>query len=269
MQFRLISDTHNEFYRPETQYVIDRMHGDEERTLVIAGDFCTLKKASQSTETLTKLAKRFKHVVYVFGNHEFYHFKMKESHIERAKAQLNPEGLDNIHFLRRDSVVIDGIRFIGATMWTNMDRGHPVVQEMLKSKMNDFNFITYHNPDFNSYRKFRPQDWIAEHRKDFEFVRATVEASAEPCVVVTHHAPSTKSLDPRFDWDIYGNFGYHSDLSEFILDHPQIRYWCHGHIHKRSDYVIGETIVACNPYGYPDENPDDIDFIGNFFYTVY
>lgn len=268
MDFRLISDVHNEFQHPLTQYTLTRMLGDENRVLVIAGDFHTIKGGSRAAESLTTMAKRFKAVVYVPGNHEYYGFRLGDKDATRRYFdKMNPEGLDNIHFLNRDSVVIDGVRFVGATLWTNLDRGHPVVVETIRGKMNDFRYITYFDATYQHYRKFRPVDWLREHRKDLDYIRETVDASKETCVVVTHHAPHTNSLDPKFDWDIYGNFGYASDLSEFILDRPKISYWCHGHIHVRSDYMIGDTIIACNPYGYPDEH--DTDFIDNFYYSTY
>ena len=46
------------------------------------------------------------------------------------------------------------------------------------------------------------------------------------------------------------NGGYSSDLSQFILDNPQIKLWTHGHTHETFDYVIGETRIVCNPRGY-------------------
>jgi len=46
------------------------------------------------------------------------------------------------------------------------------------------------------------------------------------------------------------NGGFSSDLSEFIMDRPQIKYWQHGHHHNESDYMLGETRVVCNPRGY-------------------
>lgn len=267
MQFRLISDVHNEFYNPVAQYSITRMVGDENRVLVIAGDFGSLKGAGDYAATLTNMAKRFKAVVYVPGNHEYYKYKIKRESALREFQKMNPEGLDNIHFLIRDSVVIDGVRFVGATLWTDQNKGNPIVEWELKQKMNDFKLITYHDERTNTYRKLHPADWLREHRNDLGYIKQAVAESHEPVVVVTHHAPSSESLDPRFDWDYYGNFGYYSDLSEYIIDNPKIQYWCHGHIHKRSDYTLGDTIIACNPYGYPGE--DDVDFIDNFFYQVY
>ena len=70
------------------------------------------------------------------------------------------------------------------------------------------------------------------------------------CVVVTHHTPSFQSMHPMYANDGLMNGGYHSELSEYILDRPQIKLWTHGHTHNSFDYTIGDTRVVCNPRGY-------------------
>jgi len=74
--------------------------------------------------------------------------------------------------------------------------------------------------------------------------------STKKYVIVGHHAPSKQSIKPRYRSDNLINGAYSSDLSEFILDHPQIKLWTHGHTHDIFDYKIGETRVLCNPRGY-------------------
>ncbi|MNC18787.1 3',5'-cyclic adenosine monophosphate phosphodiesterase CpdA [compost metagenome] len=265
MEFRLISDVHNEFYHETTQYTLPYLGGDENRVLVIAGDFTMLKRAAKSASALTAMAKRFKAVVYVPGNHEYYGYRIDPVAARKKFQDMNPEGLTNIHFLIRDSVVIDGVRFVGATLWTNMDRQSPLVEFHLGQKMNDFKAITYYHQTRQSYQKYKPHHWIMEHKADLSYIAETVEASDEPCIVVTHHAPSYQSLDPAFAWDIDGNHGYHSDLDDFIHNHPQISHWLHGHIHHPSDYIIGCTNVICNPYGYAGE---DVAFLDRSYYDA-
>jgi Icc-related predicted phosphoesterase len=80
-------------------------------------------------------------------------------------------------------------------------------------------------------------------------------------VFVGHHTPSHQSIHDRYKKDQLMNGGYHSDLSEFILDHPQIKLWTHGHTHEPFDYMIGETRIVCNPRGYSgyDEHADSFE----------
>jgi hypothetical protein len=82
-------------------------------------------------------------------------------------------------------------------------------------------------------------------------IKETVEADPTArYVVVGHHAPSRISTKPRYQKDVVVNGGYSSSLDDFILDHPQIRLWTHGHTHDTFDYMIGSTRIVCNPRGY-------------------
>jgi hypothetical protein len=69
-------------------------------------------------------------------------------------------------------------------------------------------------------------------------------------IVVGHHSPSRQSTHPRYQTEFLMNGCYSSDLEAFILDHPEIRLWTHGHTHEDFDYMIGTTRVVCNPRGY-------------------
>ena len=69
-------------------------------------------------------------------------------------------------------------------------------------------------------------------------------------VVCGHHSPSKLSTHPRYADDEIMNGGYSSNMNDYILDHPQIRLWTHGHTHHVFDYMIGSTRIVCNPRGY-------------------
>jgi hypothetical protein len=84
-----------------------------------------------------------------------------------------------------------------------------------------------------------------------QFIEHTIkDMNNEKFVIVGHHAPSKLSTKPQYEKDVILNGAYSSDLSEFMLDHPQIKLWTHGHTHHEFEYVIGETKVICNPRGY-------------------
>jgi hypothetical protein len=99
---------------------------------------------------------------------------------------------------------------------------------------------------------FSPEDAVVEHRKSLEYIKLVCENTPpwKSVVVVGHHTPSHSSCHPRYKDDQVMNGGYHSDLSEFILDRPVIKLWTHGHTHELFDYMIGSTRVVCNPRGY-------------------
>ena len=92
---------------------------------------------------------------------------------------------------------------------------------------------------------------MPEHKAMIEYIRTVIEGKFdEKFVVVGHHAPSRQSTHPRYQHDALMNGAYSSSLDEFILDHPQIKLWTHGHTHEDFDYMIGTTRVFCNPRGY-------------------
>lgn len=268
MQFRLISDVHNEFFNESNQYELPVIPGESEMILIIAGDFTMLKKARQASGVITDYASRFKHVLYVPGNHEYYGGRIDDRKNHEQFLEMNPLKLDNVHFMRRKSIAIEGIRFIGATLWTDMNNRCPITEWDLQMKMNDFKAITYFDQLRNNYGKYKVRNWLNEHTKDFLFIRQELEeAQEEQIVVISHHAPSTLSKDDRYLEDRYGVYGYCNNLEDFILSHPKIKYWCHGHVHQKQDYFIGGTNVVCNPHGYII-NGEETGFYDKEVYTI-
>ena len=166
-----------------------------------------------------------------------------------------------MHLLDQETKVIDDITFIGGTLWTDMNKEDGITLYHMKDMMNDFRCITngaretyYRNSAGNSYvrtAKFTPDDAVEDHKKMLEYIKIMTEGkNDQKFVVVGHHAPSKLSTHPRYVKEEIMNGGYSSDLSEFILNHPQIKLWTHGHTHEEFDYMIGSTRIICNPRGY-------------------
>ena len=174
-----------------------------------------------------------------------------------------------IYFLERDTKVIDDVTFIGATLWTDMNKEDPLTLFHIQQRMNDFrcvensnrvvnykSFDDVENPDKPTFRtraaRFCPEDAVEDHKKMLGYIKHiyTDMAPWKQMVVVGHHTPSHSSCHPRYKKDDLMNGGYHSDLSEFILDRPGIKLWTHGHTHEDFDYMLGSTRVVCNPRGY-------------------
>jgi Icc-related predicted phosphoesterase len=260
MKIYLTSDIHLEFGD------LDFKNEHEAEVLILSGDIMiasdlndhpvpavtpTIKLGQRQSaayryrDFLKRCSDRFPHVIYVAGNHEFYHGKwpggMKTL---RDECAVFP----NVYFLEKESKVISDITFIGCTLWTDMNRGDPVTLNAITGDMNDFTVI---RNDEKGYTKLRPAQVMYDHHKAVNYIRDTVENGPdEKFVVVGHHAPSKLSTHPRYADDYVINGGYSSDLSEFILDHPKIKLWTHGHTHYDFDYVIGETRIVANPRGY-------------------
>ena len=209
-------------------------------------------------EFFDRVCFQFPNVIYVAGNHEHYHgdFAVTINELKRKLAHHK-----NLHILDKEVFVLDDVTFVGGTLWTDMNKEDPLTLYHIKKMMNDFRCVMNTNREVH-FRdeegkfhtrpaKFCPEDAVEDHKKMLGYIRSVVaEKHEEKFVVVGHHTPSFQSMAKKYIGDDLMNGGYHSDLSEFILDHPQIKLWTHGHTHELFDYTIGETRVVCNPRGY-------------------
>jgi len=129
--------------------------------------------------------------------------------------------------------------------------------------MNDFRIIR-NSGSIEDREKLTPMFVYNEHVNTMHYIKSVIDAKSESkFVVVGHHAPSKQSVKPRYHGDHLTNGAYSSDLSEFILDHPQIKLWTHGHTHDVFDYMVGETRILCNPRGYIlyEERADEFELL--------
>jgi Icc-related predicted phosphoesterase len=225
-------------------------------------------------------SKEFPHVVYVAGNHEHYHGDFKHT-ISGLKTKL--AYLTNVHILDKEVFKLGDYTFVGSTLWTDMNREDPLTLHHMKKRMNDFKIIKNSNrelfrwvpvyeydeegnvklDDLGRYvqigtkRKsepafFSPEDVVEENKRCIDYIKQVVSQATEgeKIVVVGHHTPSHQSCSPYYKDDYILNGAYHNSYEEYIMDHPQIVLWTHGHTHERYDYLIGDTRIACNPRGY-------------------
>lgn len=203
------------------------------------------EKARQYRDFLRRCSERFPHVLFVAGNHEFYNFRWDQT-LDLLKTECSK--FDNVHFMENDTFVLDGVTFIGATLWTDLNRSDPLTIYHVGSMMNDYRTIRVES---RHYSRLTPYDTLARHRHTLDYIRHVIDNRADDrFFVITHMAPSKLSTHPRYANDILMNGGYSSDLSEFIVDRPQIAAWVHGHTHHNFDYVVGSTRIVANPRGY-------------------
>lgn len=203
------------------------------------------KKAYLYRDFLKRVSFQFPQVIIIAGNHEFYHGKWVGSLVTlRAEYSKHP----NITFLERDSKLINDVLFVGGTLWTDCNKDDPLTLHALTDLMNDFTCI---RNDGHDYTKLRPIHTMSRHQQTLDYFKIILEQNKDKkCVIVGHHAPSFQSIAPEYVSQNLMNGAFVSDLSEFILDHPQIKLWIHGHMHANFDYLIGDTRVICNPRGY-------------------
>lgn len=257
MKIALTSDIHLEFgdwypVNPEKADVLI-LSGD----IMVASDLYGTHKTERFLGFLDNCKKEYAEVIYIMGNHEHYNGDFAES------DKLLREACDErgIHFLDKECVTIDDITFIGGTLWTDMNNEDSSTIRYISNVMNDFRIVRNSNHEVN-YKdmegkfhrrtaKFSPIDAIEDHKEFLEYIRVVIEGKHnQKFVVVGHHSPSKLSTKPQYEHDTLVNGGYSSDLTDFILNHSQIKLWTHGHTHHEFDYMIGTTRILCNPRGY-------------------
>ena len=242
MRLHVLSDLHTEF----EDFSPPRTDAD---VVVLAGDIGIRDRGVQ----FARRAFPKQQVVYVAGNHEYYGRAIPH-HTEKMRAAAKELG---IHFLDEEAIIIDGVRFLGATLWTDFallgeDLSYVAMYEA-QERMTDFRRIR-RSPSFS---KLRPIDARALHRRARAWLRAVLEQGHDgPTVVVTHHAPHILSLEER-QRDVLLSAAYASDLTNLLDGRASL--WIHGHTHRAVDYVVGGTRVVSNQRGYPDEPADGFE----------
>ncbi|HJU22288.1 MAG TPA: metallophosphoesterase family protein [Casimicrobiaceae bacterium] len=214
---------------------------------ILAGDIARPMQAVAWAASLEKP------VLYVPGNHEFY-----RGSIDGTLATLRElcAGTD-VRLLDDDEVVLHGVRFLGSTLWTDfMLYGEPRRESAMREGerfMNDFSRIRQTE---TSPTPFTPEDSVARFAMHRAFLaRKLDEPFAGPTVVITHHAPSPRSIHPRFVGSPL-NPCFVSDV-EGLMGAARARLWVHGHTHDSFDYVVNGTRVVCNPRGYAKHGVDE------------
>ena len=238
MKIQVLSDLHLEHggVLPE--------HHPEADVIVLAGDL-----APYTEGLVNRVAERWSsapHILYVLGNHEFY-----GTEIEETRTSLATEcAKAGIHLLDPGTLRIEGVRFIGATLWTDL------LLEGIADEIGAHLRVSRGISDFLGAIQHQGRDFTAgesarRHRADRAFIEGEleyVEHTGDRVVVITHHAPSPQSIRPWFKGDPY-NCAFASDLDRVIARY-QPELWIHGHMHDPVDERLGRTRLLANPAGY-------------------
>lgn len=225
MVINYFSDIHLEFGTlqiPET----------EADVIIAAGDIGIYKQGLDWLKSSTKP------VVYVAGNHEFY----DQEYHSVLQGLRNASEDSNVLFLENEVRIVEGVRFLGCTLWTQLGgRDNARINE-LKETVNDFRKISYHQDPINI------NDYTGLHRQSLEWMLGELQKPfAGKTVIVTHHAPTFWSWDDSPA--SLTRYAYCNDLKEIMHEHD-IAAWFHGHTHSISDYRCAGTRILCNPRGY-------------------
>jgi len=231
MKILILSDLHLEFKSFEPASV-------DTDVVVLAGDIWTGAQAIQ----WARESWPDKPIVYVAGNHEFY----KRDIISTLDHLQNEAYEYGVNFLERGEVIIDGVRFLGCTLWTDFNLfGESKREECLtlaNARLNDFRLIHCFGAKFTAEESAiihqESRKWLTQKLIDEPFDGHTV--------VVTHHSPSWGSVSKRYQEDLLS--ACFSSKMEDLMGYSKI--WIHGHIHESHDYEVNGTRIVCNAKGY-------------------
>ncbi len=236
MKIQLLSDLHHEYHTDEVPPIAESAAD----VVILAGDIDVgTAGISWAVAESERLAKP---LIYVAGNHEYYHGDIAALDELRAAAA----GSDAVHFLERDAVVIDGVRFLGCTLWTNFGAGGDPGAAMARAR----DFMSDHVLIRNGRKPFLPQDALEIHRRSRAWLEERLAQPHEgPTVVVTHHGAHPVCQHPGHPvTSITGAFW--SDLPDLVA---QADMWCFGHTHANPDERVGRCRIVANQRGYPGE----------------
>ena len=256
MRIRVLSDLHLEHHDTP-----DGLHAGsgapDADVVVLAGDIGSgrqgLRWARRTFPTVP--------VLLVVGNHEAY-----DRHLDATVAALRDAGDDyppalqpldgqtGTYFLHRDAVRIGEVRFLGCTFWTRFGlfpERRAQAMRACRSQMGDYERIHL----LRARRPLRPRDTDRFHRTAARFLRreAGRSSTARATVIITHHAPSPTSIDPRYEDDLTS--AAFVARRDDLIRKTGAEAWIHGHVHVSFDDRIGPTRIVANPRGHPGENP--------------
>lgn len=194
-------------------------------------------------------------VLLVAGNHEYY-----GGHLRDTLSKMRRASCERVRILENDAVVIDGVRFLGATAWTDYSAtGNTVAAQMTAfQEMNDFRRIRTANSR-GAYVRIRPEDLMSRNGQTRLWLQEQLAQPHDgPTVVITHHAPVRHVLGHLSWGNPYAFFPSRIHLNaayvngwEDLLGKADV--WVYGHLHAVFDEVVRGTRLVSNPRGYSGE----------------
>lgn len=271
MKLQLLSDLHLE---ANPDFVAAPAPGAD--LLVLAGDVGSYQARSAGPMTepdwglqrfspLSQYAGWPVPVLYVPGNHEYDALDFDQAH-DGLRAACDRLG---IRWLEREQLLIDGVRFVGTTLWSDYDalalRAEPA--RALQQRGKAFRAANFYLEKMATQRAgalfdaaaMREQALVCQHWLD----QALARPHDGPTVVVTHFAPSLRSADPRYGL-MPGTAGFCNALDGWL---ERADLWLHGHLHCAHDYRVGRCRVVANPLGYASKH-EQRDFRPDFCVEV-
>jgi DNA repair exonuclease SbcCD nuclease subunit len=272
MRCHYLSDLHL-----ETQDFAGGLPGGD--VLIIAGDLCHASRLDPDRTDKYSIAQRgrvmrfidmarqsFAHVLLVPGNHDHY------DGVFETTPELLRRFLPGVTVLDDDAIDIGGVSFFGATLWTDFESRSQACMDHVRRKCGEFFFVKTRTRDAagaETLGKYQPEHALAAFDRSWHALKAHAwdARGGRRIVVVSHHAPSLKGLNPRH----VGNGldgAYASDLDAAIAALHGVHRWVHGHTHIRTTYRIGETLVHANCRGFEGKDASARTFTAAAYFDL-
>lgn len=245
MKIRYLSDLHLEF----TCYSPQVLPSVGEDVVVLAGDIAV---GTRGIEWALRAIKD-RPVIYVLGNHEFFGEDFNQLIDE---AHLMASGT-HVHLLENESVVLQGLRILGCSLWTDYlcfgeDRREEAESDCWEI-MRDFDLIRCADsgtltPSVARRRCVQSRNWLDQQ---------IAQDPTTPTLVVTHHGPTLANTHPSFLGQAT-NGGFHNAFEALIR--PPVVAWIHGHHHYCGQHQVNDIPVLSNQRGYPNEYTGDFSW---------
>ena len=224
MKALILSDLHLEFREDYSHFIFNALpSADEIDVCLLAGDITASSKIYSVMKDFS-YKYNYKKVIYVPGNHEYYNSSPDEIREILIKVEKD---FKNISVLTNKMVQVGNTRFLGTTLW-----------------FPETTFGKEYMNDFFSIMDFEP--WV--YRQNALAIRFLENNLNKGDVVITHHLPTEKSIAPQYARSVLNHF-FCCDI-EYLIHSKKPSIWLHGHTHTSFDYIIDDTRILCNPYGY-------------------
>jgi len=247
LRIQIASDLHIELYRSA---IPDDIIIPNAPVLALLGDI-GLACSNSLRSFLHQQADRFQHVLFLAGNHEFYNNRGRISLISEQMTWMRRvcAERDNLHFLERETIELNGVHICGATLWSNIPEESYTLAE---KSLNDY-IISYSSPPDERPRKLRAAETARWHKETVAWLEDELEEARkrnQPVLVLTHHTPKIAGTsDPVYDGNEL-SCCFSSDLGH-LLKNP-VKAWACGHTHYNFSMTAGSDGVrlVSNQRGY-------------------
>jgi Icc-related predicted phosphoesterase len=223
--------------------------------LILAGDLAhaacldparkdpyAMKQRERVLRFIGEAVRNFTHVLLIAGNHDHYDGVFQDTVPTLRRC------LPGVTVLDDEMVEIGGVSFFGTTLWSDFEGRKAESLERARRGVGEFFFVKTRGSD--GLRKFQPADAVAAHERGVAALKTAMAGTAgKPVVVVSHHAPSLKGLNPTHAGNGLDG-AYASDLDGLVATFANVPVWVHGHTHIKKTYRIGDTIVRANCRGF-------------------